>query len=253
MKYVIIALLVLPALLMSLLPSQETDAVQQGMFAAPGPDGEAVTSYAVLELFTSQGCSSCPSADALLHELDEGNDQVIALSFHVDYWNYLGWEDPFSSKYYTARQSDYNDALRSRTYTPQLVVNGRAEMIGSRRAEVNRAVKSALAEGLTVQPTFTSTIAGRTITVEYRLPTVPAGHRVTALLVQPEATSAIRRGENKGRDLHHVNVVRAMEHERATATGMITLMAPEDLDPVEGEVILLVQDIATQAIVGVAK
>lgn len=256
MKYLIIVLLVLPALLMSLLPAGEKEK-SPGKEITPSEEDVAPvsssTNVAVLELFTSQGCSSCPSADALLAELDADLDHVIALSFHVDYWNYLGWEDPFSSKYFSARQSDYSGALQARTYTPQLVVNGRKEMIGSRTGEVKQAVKTALREGLQTSLAFTTEVSGRKVTVNFTLADVPAGYRVTALLAQPEATSAIGRGENRGRTLHHVNVVRAMEHTPAAATGELLLTAPEDFDPAGGEIILLLQNKQTQEIVGAAK
>ncbi|GAB4566642.1 MAG: thioredoxin family protein [Haliangiales bacterium] len=93
----------------------------------------------VLELFTSQGCSSCPPADQLLGELG-ARDDVIALSFHVDYWNYLGWEDPFSSARWSERQRQYAARLGARLYTPQLVVQGRADLVGSDRQAVEREV-----------------------------------------------------------------------------------------------------------------
>lgn len=252
MKYLIAALLVLPALLMSLLPagkSVETD----DLSVVELPGGKSVESPVVLELFTSQGCSSCPPADALLEKLEEENPNVIALSFHVDYWNYLGWADPFSSPYFSARQSDYTDALRARTYTPQLVINGRTELIGSRKAEVRKAVADAQKNGLTVSPSFSSVVRGREVIVNYLLENPPAGHRVTALLVQPEATSAVNRGENRGRELHHVNVVRAMAHGPAAVKGTFTLAVPDGLDAEVAEVVLLVQDEKSQAVVGVAK
>src|SRR5690606_32640834 len=90
----------------------------------------------VVELYTSQGCSSCPPADAFLAELAE-RDDLIALSFHVDYWDYIGWKDTFASPANTARQRGYADALRSRrVYTPQMVIDGAAHEIGSNRAGV---------------------------------------------------------------------------------------------------------------------
>ncbi len=93
----------------------------------------------VVELFTSQGCSSCPPADRLLSEL--GNrDDIIALAFHVDYWNDLGWEDPFSAPAWSQRQYRYARQLRSRVYTPQMVINGRIDVVGSRPAEVHAAL-----------------------------------------------------------------------------------------------------------------
>jgi hypothetical protein len=97
--------------------------------AAPAPEASPI----IIELFTSQGCSSCPPADRLLKRL-AGDPRVIPLSFHVDYWNYIGWTDPFSSKRWSERQQGYARAFRSnRIYTPQLVVSGRTGASGSRR------------------------------------------------------------------------------------------------------------------------
>jgi hypothetical protein len=98
----------------------------------------------VVELFTSQGCSSCPPADRLLSKLAK-DPRVIPLAFHVDYWNYIGWSDPFSSKAWTQRQESYARAMRSnRVYTPQLVVAGRTHVVGSNEAEVRRSISQAL-------------------------------------------------------------------------------------------------------------
>lgn len=250
MKYLLLPLLVLPALLMSLLP-----ATDQPVVADEGQEINLATTDqgpVVLELFTSQGCSSCPSADALLHQLTEKHDNLVTLSFHVDYWNYLGWEDPFSSPYNSARQTDYTDVLQERTYTPQLVVNGRQAMIGSRKTEVTQAIKTALSEPLKHNPTFTAERQEGKVTISYTVPEVPAGSRVTALLVQPEATSSIKRGENRGRELHHVNVVRAMQHDRAATSGKLTVAVPDGLLAEKLDVVLLVQKTQNQEVIGVA-
>jgi hypothetical protein len=103
----------------------------------------------VIELFTSQGCSSCPPADRLLTRLAQDSKlagQVIPLSFHVDYWDYIGWQDPFASPRWSERQRQYGRAFRSnRIYTPQLVVNGRTECVGSQEGVVRRQIEAALA------------------------------------------------------------------------------------------------------------
>ncbi len=104
----------------------------------------------VVELFTSQGCSSCPPADAFLGELARRED-VLALGFHVDYWNYIGWRDPFSSPSHSQRQQDYARRFgENRVYTPQMVVDGRAEFPGGKRgtafAEIERAARRPKAE-----------------------------------------------------------------------------------------------------------
>src|SRR5246127_3918229 len=97
----------------------------------------------LVELFTSEGCSSCPPADALLAEL-AGRPDVLALSFHVDYWDRLGWRDPFSSPAATERQQRYAELLRLATvYTPQIVIDGKRQAVGSNRGEVERALNSA--------------------------------------------------------------------------------------------------------------
>lgn len=251
MKYLLLLLLVLPVLLMSLLPSADGETALSNKTVRV-QEFDAANGPVVLELFTSQGCSSCPSADALLQELDAKEEDVIALSFHVDYWNYLGWEDPFSSPYFSARQTDYTDVLQARTYTPQLVVNGRQEMIGSRKSEVAAAIKAAAQTPLVYQPTVRLTRGAEAITVNFTLDEAPAGHRVTALLVQPEATSSIKRGENRGRELHHVNVVRAMAHTPAKTQGEFVLRLPDGLSADTARVVLLVQEERTQAIVGVS-
>lgn len=99
----------------------------------------------VVEFFTSQGCSSCPPADAYLAELAK-RDDVIALSFHVDYWNYIGWSDPFLSREATERQRAYGRTMgKSYVYTPQVVVDGRAETVGSNRHEVSNLINMAAA------------------------------------------------------------------------------------------------------------
>ncbi|MEM9529213.1 MAG: DUF1223 domain-containing protein, partial [Bacteroidota bacterium] len=194
--------------------------------------------------------------DALLQELDrraDAGENIIALSFHVDYWNYLGWSDPFSSPWYSARQTDYTDRLGARTYTPQLVVNGRAEMIGSRKAEVKNAVAEALQTKASFVPRFKAEVDGKKVLVAYSLQEEVEGHRITALLVQPTADSAVKRGENRGRDLHHVNVVRAMEHQEAGKTGALSLAIPEGAVAQELEVVLLVQNKQSLAITGAQK
>src|SRR4051812_10358250 len=103
---------------------------------------DAATVPVVLELFTSQGCSSCPPADALLGRLAQ-RPSVIALAWHVDYWDHLGWRDPYASRQATARQQEYARQLESVVFTPALVVNGRKIVVGSDRAAVETAIGTA--------------------------------------------------------------------------------------------------------------
>ena len=228
-------------------PAINTAPMATTELSAPLPSDTApAASPVVLELFTSQGCSSCPPADELLAKLADEPD-VIALSFHVDYWNYLGWKDPFSSPYFSARQRDYTEALRARTYTPQLLVNGRREMIGSRLAAVKAALASARAEGASQSNIHIELSSEGTdqLQVDYTLDGPLNEREVIALLVQDEAVSSIKRGENRGRELHHVNVVRELKSAEAKAGGSFSFTLPEGVSQAETHVVLLVQDAKT--------
>lgn len=171
---------------------------------ARGEDGPVV-----VELFTSQGCSSCPPADELLAELADRPD-VIALSHHVDYWNYIGWADPFSSPEATARQQAYRDALGLRVvYTPQMVIDGRRDVAGSRRAAVETAVEEASARA----DRIAVTIAGDAQTgyrAELPEAALPAPATVWLVLFDPLHETAVSRGENAGAVLRNRNVVREL-------------------------------------------
>ncbi|HMD63299.1 MAG TPA: DUF1223 domain-containing protein [Stellaceae bacterium] len=163
----------------------------------------------VVELFTSEGCSSCPPADALLAEL-AGRPDVLALSFHVDYWDRLGWKDPFSSPDATRRQHDYADLLGLGTvYTPQIVVDGTLQAVGSDRAEVERALGSARRNRNEV-PVALAVDHGRA-----QLTLGPGGDGVVASLLligfDRRHVTAVARGENGGRTLSHIDVVRSIE------------------------------------------
>lgn len=165
----------------------------------------------VVELFTSQGCSSCPPADAFLGELTR-RDDVIALTLPVDYWDYLGWQDTLATPAYTNRQQSYARQRGDRqVYTPQMVFNGRAHAIGSQRSAVERAIEAeqAFAEDGAVMVTIASTDDAIMVTAAGR-----EGEVVDAtlwlLLTSKAEDVQIGRGENGGRSLTYYNVVRMM-------------------------------------------
>lgn len=159
----------------------------------------------LVELFTSQGCSSCPPADAFLAEL-AARDDVVALSFHVDYWNYIGWKDPFATPWGTQRQRNYGRALAQRyVYTPEIVVDGAAQAVGSERPEVERLIAEARARP---GPVVSAQRSGSAVRVR-----VGAGEgegTVWLFRFDPERVTRVERGENGGRTLRNVNVVRGM-------------------------------------------
>jgi hypothetical protein len=162
----------------------------------------------LVELFTSEGCSSCPPADRLLTELAARPD-LLTLSFHVDYWDRLGWKDPFSSAAATRRQSDYARLLGLETiYTPQVVVDGHWQAVGADRSAVDRAI--AAAEPARAAALLRLTIAGGT--AEIVLAPTAAGRPARVLLVAFDRRHVDRvgGGENDGRLLSHVDVVRGI-------------------------------------------
>src|SRR3984893_1423069 len=196
----------------------------------PGPPVEAGERPSVVELFTSEGCSSCPPADALLAEL-AGRPGVLALSFHVDYWDRLGWKDPFSSRAATDRQNRYATLLALPTvYTPQIVVDGRWQAVGSDRADVERALEHARRDRPAVPVTLALDNGQAQITLG------PGGDGVAAsvLLIgfDRRHVTAVKRGENSGRTLAHVDVVRGLEEIGRSSAGEIAVPIPWPCDRV---------------------
>src|ERR1700757_5382922 len=173
---------------------------------APAQAGERPI---VVELFTSEGCSSCPPADALLAEL-AGRPDVLALSFHVDYWDRLGWKDPFSSPAATERQQRYAELLRLATvYTPQMVVDGRWQAVGSDHTKVQRALDAARHTVAEVQVALA--IGGGLAHIKLGAAGDPVLGDVLLIGFDRRHVSAVQRGENGGRTLAHVDVVRGIE------------------------------------------
>ena len=193
-------------------------AVSRHGFAAPTtPDAQPRTPV-VAELFTSEGCSSCPPADRLLETLlrDQPVDGafIVTLSEHVDYWDHQGWKDPFSSARFTERQESYGRHFgRDSIYTPQLVIDGTTEVVGSDDRAVRRAVAAAAKVPKASLRVALTAREGRAldVTVEGDLPSgaedVPD---VWVALTEDDLTSEVARGENARRTLHHVSVVRSL-------------------------------------------
>jgi hypothetical protein len=177
-----------------------------GLLASLSPvAGFAAERPVVVELFTSQGCSSCPPANAYLNELSRGRD-VLALAFHVTYWDRLGWKDPFSLPAATDRQGVYGRRFGDGSYTPEIVVDGAASMVGSDRGAVGPAIENAKRAGSTAAAVKVIR-NGEQVSIE-----VGAGSgngRVLLIGFDHEHTTAIARGENGGRTLTEANVVRS--------------------------------------------
>ncbi len=174
----------------------------------------------VVELFTSEGCSSCPPADALLARLAQTQPvpgaEIIPLKLHVDYWNRLGWIDPFSSAAFSQRQSRYADALEDGSvYTPQMVVDGRAEFVGSAEAKALSAIVGAAHAPKPLMELRVDVKAGNTITVQARVPALSGrtpgeAAEIFLAITEDNLHSDVKGGENAGRSFDHVAVVRLL-------------------------------------------
>lgn len=177
----------------------------------PGPSVADAPVTAVIELFTSQGCSSCPPADSILSGYVERTD-TLALAWHVDYWNYLGWRDTFSRAAFSRRQRGYARRMEGGVFTPQVVVNGSAHAVGSRGADVER-----LSRDARTMPLLPLAITRRDGQINIRLSGTPAQHErvegavLSLVRFEREARVVIARGENSGRTVLYRNVVRAVE------------------------------------------
>jgi hypothetical protein len=225
----------------------------------------------VVELFTSEGCSSCPPADALLARLDAavsdrrigipGNVDVIALGEHVDYWDELGWKDRFSSPLFSARQQDYGIASGvSSVYTPQAVVNGSKEVLGSDSGALSRAIRDASNAPRAIVEIHSSTQGHDAISL--KVGKLPAGsHQVDVFLAiaESEIETNVAAGENSGHKLHHAAVVRSISRlaildpsKPGEYTADARLNLKDDWKRANTKVVILVQDRQTKKIVGAA-
>jgi hypothetical protein len=212
--------------------------------------------FAVLELFTSQGCSSCPPADAILAKYASGNnDNIIPLAFHVDYWNRLGWKDPFSDTAYSQRQNYYSNKIEgSSTYTPQLIINGIKEMVGSDANKIGSTINEVL------NATSTATVAINTVNKEggyvslsYTTLKLPNDANLNVALVQQKALTKIKAGENNGIDLTNYNIVRNFITVKAQATGNVSIAVPDAITKEKLFAVIYLQDNNTASILAAAR
>jgi hypothetical protein len=181
----------------------------------PAPTVRGAEGPLVVELFTSQGCSSCPPADRFLASMAKtgvlSGRAVVPLAFHVDYWNDLGWNDPYSLPAWTERQRQYARALNDRVYTPELVVGGAAGMVGSSTQQISAAVANAPRLAL-----LTASATWATDHVEVTAE-APAGADVLVAVWEDARTVAVPRGENGGETLTNHRIVRRLD--RVAAAG----------------------------------
>jgi len=200
----------------------------------------------VVELFTSQGCSSCPPANAYLNELSRDRRDVLALAFHVTYWDRLGWKDPFSLPAATQRQDRYGHRFGDGSYTPEMVVDGAAGMVGSDRGDVGSAIENARRNSRTAAA-VSVTKNGEQVSIQVGSGTGNA--KVLLIGFDHEHTTAIGRGENSGRTLTEANVVRSIRSVGQWSGSQLRLSEPFP----EGQDVAVVLEAPDGQIVGAAR
>ena len=220
--------------------------------------GAPARNAVLVELFTSEGCSSCPPADTLLGNLRQDlaghGFQVIPLGFHVDYWNSLGWRDRFSSAAFSHRQEQYAQALHiDGPYTPQLVIDGATELVGIDRARAHAAIAEAATRGLEAEIDLSQSAPEK---LELKVTSKMNGAAVMLAITEDNLSTRIGAGENNGRELHHAAVVRELRQLGIIQNGSLTTsatLAPEkDWKPADLRAIIFVQQAGAGKILGAA-
>jgi hypothetical protein len=216
----------------------------------------------LVELFTSEGCSSCPPADALLAKLDQAQPiagaEIIVLGEHVDYWDNLGWHDRFSSHQYTDRQSQYSARLNvDGVYTPQMIVDGTDQFVGNDAPHAVRAIQHAEQTPKLTLNVSKPVVDGHKVSASVSIPssTVETKGDIYAALVDPKDSTEVRGGENGGHHLQHAGVVRTLQRVgsmKDLAKGPISfsLNAPADAKPAEMRVVVFAQQSGQGAVLG---
>ncbi len=234
-KLVVIAVLVFAAFTATTNPEVTFSPVDPGAFA-------------VIELFTSEGCSSCPAADALVAKIQKQEElqRVYILSYHVDYWDRLGWKDPYSSADYSARQKQYANWLNLKSvYTPQIVVNGRNQFVGSDEETLRTAIKNGLGSPGEHQLSLVDLkFENGKLKFQYHKDGSENHLALMVAIVQKSASSKVRAGENKGRLLSHVQVVRKIHRIvlDGISDGKAEMEWPTSLNPHDMELTAFIQD-----------
>ncbi|MBB6237267.1 hypothetical protein HDC90_001887 [Pedobacter sp. AK013] len=212
------------------------------------PNPLAKTGFAFVELFTSEGCSSCPPADALLAKIEKENQNkaVYLLAFHVDYWDRLGWKDSFSSPKFSARQNQYADWLNLKTvYTPQMVVNGTKEFVGLEESILRNSIKTELAKPTVANLQISLEKSSKnSLTINYNTDRQTDGYMLAVALVTANATNQVLKGENKGKTLTHVQIVRQFESFplQGKTNGAVNIQLKQLNEQMPSELIAFLQD-----------
>ena len=213
--------------------------------------------FAVVELFTSEGCSSCPPADELLAKLQREaiNKNIYLLAYHVDYWDRLGWKDQFSSNDFTKRQEKYQDWLNLYVmYTPQFIINGTTEFAGYNETALFEKISSALKTKQTGSLEIIVNAATDSLIINFKTDQIQEHSNLFVAVIQKQAISKVERGENKGNTLHHVQIVKQLNSFPSDKKeGNAKIPIPENFNSKDFEIIGFIQNNNTGQILQTTK
>ena len=214
--------------------------------------------FAVVELFTSEGCSSCPPADAVVAKIQKESmgKPVYILAYHVDYWNSLGWKDVFSNAGYSKRQNEYAHYLHLQSvYTPQVIVNGKTEFVGSEEGTLRSNIKSSLQK--TPEASLTLNIANigeKQANIKYATAGTDKKEVLLIAVLQKNAQTKVERGENSGHTLSHVQIVRQLQRVTLDGNaGTAKVDLPQGFDKQNWDIIGFLQNTADGSITGATR
>ena len=264
-KWLLAILVSIPAVILFVLTIEGRFDPELGLMSEEDPRRPTPV---LVELFTSEGCSSCPPADALLMKLDGEQPvpaaEIITLGEHVDYWDRLGWPDRFSSPVFSQRQLDYAQALQTNAYTPQMVVDGRVEFVGSDAHFAQAAIESASREKkalLDIQVLPTSRGNSEVVRLEAHLSSPISsnsseGADVFLAITETNLTTEVQAGENAGRVMNHTSVVRNLRRiskldSRQEFATEVTI--PQDWDRSNLRAVIFVQEQRSRHILAVGQ
>ena len=214
--------------------------------------------FVVVELFTSEGCSSCPPADQLVAKIEkESKDKpVYILAYHVDYWDRLGWKDAFSSADFSKRQNEYARYLHLQSvYTPQIIINGATEFVGSEEGTLRNAIKTSLQKPSQTQLSLNvSSIESNQANIKYNTDGADKSTVLQLAVLEKNAQTKVERGENAGHTLSHVQIVRKLQKVSLSGnTGTIKVSLPQGFDIAGWEIIGFLQNTINGKVNGAAK
>lgn len=221
-------------------------------------DDKKQESVVVLELFTSQGCSSCPSADALLEKVgnEYKSENVFTLSYHVDYWDYIGWKDPFSQKQFTEKQRSYARKFNdNRIYTPAVIVNGKEHFVGSNRSKMYAKIKEY--QKKEVNHTISLSAKKQTknsVQFKYTIDGDLSNTKARVVLAIQERVTEVKRGENARRTLRNNNIVVSENYlKEVKKAGNYTFHLPEIVTKNDKLTVLLILENQQKDILGATR